>query len=144
MKWAGICDKGSTWEPVEHLIGDVAKTALHSFKEKRAREATALDEARKAALSGSADPGRVEDDEDKFTGNAENRGHRRRQSSAAWKHYGNKYYDSELKGQYANCKHCTKAIKVVNTSNLMAHISQRHPELLLQEKVIGIKVKALP
>ena len=72
MKWAGICDKGSTWEPVEHLIGDVAKTALHSFKEKRAREATALDEARKAALSGSADPGRVEDDEDKFTGNAEN------------------------------------------------------------------------
>ena len=140
VKWAGINDKGSTWEPVDHLVGDDAKAALRLFKEKRAREAAAHEEARKASLAQL--PADVEvDDDTPFLRETAVRGRRRRQSSAAWKHYGNKYFDNDLKGLYTNCKHCNKAIKVVNTSNLMAHIAQKHPELLTEEKVSERKVR---
>jgi hypothetical protein len=150
VKWANICEKGSTWEPVEHLVGDEAKQALHLFREKRAVEAASQAEAKRARASGTDEPPLIFGQGDCNDDLADNdvdimepaSKKARRKSSMAWKLFDHKYYDTDLKGHYAKCKTCQKPIKVVNTSNLMAHISQKHPELLVDENEKVLKVAA--
>ena len=147
VKWVNICDKGCTWEPVTNLVGDEAKKALHVFKEKAAAEAAAQDEARRARAAGTGearvtgppvDVGEANDDLDNDGEPARKKA--RRRTSSIWKWYSPKYYEVDLKGHYAKCKLCRKAIKVVNTSNLIAHISQKHPEVMVDENEKSFKV----
>ena len=155
VKWVDIADKGCTWEPLAHLIGDEAKQALHVFKEKRAAEAAAEAEARRAraagadgAAAGVGNPtaaagaaGATADSDVVIVEPTTKKP--RRKSSSCWQFFNPKYYDPELKGHYAKCKLCQRPIKVVNTSNLTAHLNQKHPEEVCDEKEKVFKVKPL-
>lgn len=144
VRWQGISEKGDTWEPAAHLEGDEAKAALHVFKEKRAADLAAVQEQRRARAAGNGDSseGAAEAAEDNDVQIVEqpNQCRKRKAQSDVWKWYTPKYYDASRMGTYAKCRHCLKPIKVVNTSNLSAHISQKHPELMAKDKEKVLKV----
>ena len=52
VKWVDIAPAGSTWEPASHFIGDPAKAALLSFRQKRAADQAAVDAARAELRAG--------------------------------------------------------------------------------------------
>ena len=153
IKWVDIAPEGCTWEPAAHLIGDGAKAALAAFRQQRAADQEAHEAVRRARRAGKAadsDATVPSQDEEvnvmdcRAAGSNKvslvKRPNGRKQSSDVWRFFHSKEFNEEEKGYYSRCKLCSVPIKVLNTTNLQAHLNSCHPKQVVEFKVETSKV----
>ena len=151
VKWANIAERGCTWEPAAHFVGDPAKAALSAFRQKRVAEQAAVDAARAERRAGkrpadneAGDVGDADDDvqavHPKAVQAAPYTNKFRKKQSEVWKFFEGKVFDSVVGAYVAKCKICGINIKALNTTNLKAHLNSLHPKEMVTFKVQNNKV----
>lgn len=155
VKWVDIAPAGSTWEPASHFIGDPAKAALLSFRQKRAADQAAVDaaraELRAGKQSGTDDAGidKVQDTskDDELCSDETNAAlvklQFRKKHSDVWKFFAPKRFEVAANAYMAKCKMCGVDIKALNTTNLKAHLNSIHADEMCKFKTENTKESAL-